>query len=144
LPKPQRIFTHHFSRKAKRTETAHAGSEIPGCGRARSLGLRHCAQTRLRLFGEARENHGDVIAGVFVAGAGNHDAGAIHATIVGWRLQRNCHFRPRRKRSGAAEFNAVFVDDDRAGGENQSSLACFDGDVLLEGTSFNFSRAHTS
>src|SRR4051794_24810841 len=35
-----------------------------------SLRLRHRAQTGLGLFGEARENHGDMIAGVFIAGAG--------------------------------------------------------------------------
>ena len=107
-------------------------------------GLRHRAQAGLRLLGEAGEDHGDVVAGVLVAGAGNHHAVAIDAAVIGRRLQRYGHLRPRRKRSGAAELNAAFVDDDRAGGENQSSLACFDGDVLLEGTSFNFSRAHTS
>ena len=107
------------------------------------LSLHHRAQTRLRLFGEAGENHGDMIAGMLVAGAGDHNAIAIHAAIVGGRLQRESHLGPRRERSGAAKFNSVFVNDDRAGGENQSSLRGLDGDVLLE-TKFNFSRAHTS
>ena len=107
------------------------------------LSLHHRAQTRLRLFGEAGENHGDMIAGMLVAGAGDDNAIAIHAAIVGGRLQRKSHLGPRRERSRAAKFNAVFVNDDRAGGENQSALACFDRDVLLEGTRFNFSRAHT-
>ena len=107
------------------------------------LRLRHRAQASLRLFGEAGENHGDMIAGMLVAGAGDDNAIAIHAAIVGGRLQRKSHLGPRRERSRAAKFNAVFVNDDRAGGENQSSLRGLDGDVLLE-TKFNFSRAHTS
>jgi hypothetical protein len=123
---------------------AFAGSEIARGQDRTSSGLRHGAQAGSRLLGKARENHRDVIAGMLVAGAGNHDAVAIDAAIVGGRLQREGHFRPRRERSGTAEFDAAFVDDDRAGGENQSSLAGFDGDVLLEGTRFNFSRAHTS
>ena len=94
------------------------------------------------MFGEAGENHGDVIAGVFVAGAGDHDAVAIDLAVVSRGLQRDGHFRPGRKRRGAAELDSVFVDDDRAGRENQPRLSRFDGDVL-EGSRFNFSRAHT-
>jgi hypothetical protein len=114
------------------------------CGRSTNFRPNHRAQTRLGLFGEAGENHGDVIAGVLIAGAGDDDAVAIDATVAGGRLHREGHFRPRRKCRGAAEFNAVFVDDDRAGRKNQARLPGFDGDMLLEGPGFNFSRTHTA
>jgi hypothetical protein len=107
------------------------------------LSLRHRAQTSLRLFGEAGENHGDVITGMFVAGARDYHSGAIDFAVVFGGLQSDRHFRPRRKRRGAAEFDSAFVDDDRAGRENQPRLSRFDGDMLLEGSGFNFSRAHT-
>ena len=105
--------------------------------------MSHRAQTGLCLFGEAGENHGDMIAGVLVASAGNHDTGAVNPVVIARRLQGERHFRPRRKCRGAAKFDAVFVDDDGTGRENQTRLPRFDRDVLLEGTGFNFSSAHT-
>lgn len=71
----------------------------------------HGTQTSLGLFGEAGENHGDMITGVFVAGAGDDHAVAIHFAVILGRLQSKSHFRPRRKRRGAAELDAAFVDD---------------------------------
>ena len=79
------------------------------CDRS-DLRMRHRAQPRLRLFGHAGEDHGDVIAEVLAAGARDDDAGAIDAAVVGRRLQRDGHFRPRRKRGGAAELNAVLMN----------------------------------
>ena len=80
---------------------------------------------------------------MLVAGARNHDAVAINFAVVPGRLQRDGHFRPGGERRGAAELDSAFVDDDRAGREDQPRLSRFDGDMLLEGTGFNFSRAHT-
>lgn len=38
-------------------------------------------QLRLRLFGEIREDHRDVVTCVLAAGAGNYDAGAMEAPL---------------------------------------------------------------
>ena len=73
----------------------------------------HQAQTSLRLFGEAGENHGDVIAGVFVAGAGYDDAVALDFAVVAPRLQFEGHLRPGGEGHGAAKFNAALVEDHR-------------------------------
>lgn len=50
------------------------------------IGLRHGRQLRLRLLREAREHHRDVVAGMFVAGAGHNDARAMERAAVAWRL----------------------------------------------------------
>ena len=49
-------------------------------------GLRHRAQTGLRLFGNVREHHRNMIAGVLVARAGNHHAGAMDLAVIARRL----------------------------------------------------------
>lgn len=81
---------------------------------------------------------------MLIAGAGDDDAVAVEAAVIAGRLEREGHFRPRSKGSGTAKFDAVFVEDDRAGGQRQASLSRFNGDVLLERTGFNFSCTHTS
>src|SRR5208282_4402571 len=77
---------------------------------------RHGVQARLSLFGQAREDHRDVIAGMFVAGTGDDDPGALEPAVVARRLQRHGHFRPGVERRGAAKFDAVSVDHDGFGG----------------------------
>ena len=64
--------------------------------RKRSTNLRpgHRAQTGLRLFGEAGEDHGDVISGVLVSGAGNDDSVAVQFARALRRLQGESHFGP--------------------------------------------------
>src|SRR5947199_186528 len=48
---------------------------------------------------------------VAAAGAGDHHAIAVDAAIAPRRLQCHDHFRPGRKRRGAAKFYAVFGND---------------------------------
>ena len=106
--------------------------------------LRDGMQTGFRLFGHSSENHRDVVARVLVTRARDHDTVAIDFPIVARRLQGQCHFCPRRKCRGTAKFNTVFVDDYRPWRKNQTRLARFYGDVLLERSGFNFSGTHTS
>ena len=95
------------------------------------LGMRHRIEPRLRISGQARENHRDVVAGVFVAGAGDDDAGTIQLAAVARRLQGNGHFGPFMERRRAAKFDAVFVDDHVVGGQFQPGLPVFDCDLLV-------------
>ena len=65
----------------------------------------------MRLSGEAREDHGDVIAGVLVAGAGNHHAVAVDLAAVFRRAKRQGHFCPRREGRGTSKFDSVPMED---------------------------------
>ena len=88
------------------------------------------AQTRLGLFGQVGEHHGDVVTGMFVAGTGNDHARAIHFAVPARRLQGESHLGPCRKTGHAAELDPIFVDDDRIRCEGKAGLPRFDGDVL--------------
>ena len=104
--------------------------------------LRNGVKARLRALGHAGEYHRDLVTGVLVARAGNNHAAAIDPAIVHRRLEGHRHLGPRGKGRGAAEFDAILVDDDRAGGEVQPGLARLDGDLLQRAGIFNASRAH--
>ena len=80
---------------------------------ARSEG--ECVQPRLRLLGHRGEDHGDVIARMPVARAGNHDSGTPDLAVIPRGFQRQGHLRPRGKRLGTSKFNAAFVEDDGVG-----------------------------
>ncbi len=82
----------------------------------RAMRIQRC----LRLVGNVREDHGDAVAGVLVAGAGDDNAAALEFVAVLRRLQRHGHFRPFVERRRAAEFNAAFVDGNRVGGKFQT------------------------
>ena len=58
-----------------------------------------------------------MVAGMTIAGAGNDHTIAVHAAILARRLQSHRHFRPWRKRGGAAKFNAMLGNDNRIGRE---------------------------
>ena len=73
--------------------------------------MRHRDQASLRLLGHGGENHGDMITGMFASGAGNDDAGTIDPAVIPRGLQCERHLGPGRKRGGASEFNAAFVND---------------------------------
>ena len=104
---------------------------------------RHRVQASLALFGQAREDHRNMIAGVLVAGAGNHHAGTLKPVVVAWRLQRHGHFRPGIERRGAAKFDAASVYHNGIGRQVQAGLPGFNRDILPPGAAgFNFSRAH--
>ena len=82
------------------------------------LRVGHLGQAGLGLFGDAGEDHRDVITRMLIAGAGNHDSIAMYfATIMG-RLQSHCHLSPWRKGTRATKFYSVFMDDDRFGGQH--------------------------
>ena len=83
----------------------------------------HGVQTRLALPGQAREDHGNVIAGMLIAGAGDDDARALDAAVVARGIQFHGHFGPGAERRWAAKFDAAFVNDDRFGGQIQTGLA---------------------
>ena len=61
---------------------------------------------------EAGENHGDVIAGVLAAGAGDDDAVAVDGAVTSRGLKGQSHFCPGRERGGTAEFDSAFVNKD--------------------------------
>ena len=100
------------------------------------------AQARLRVFGQAGENHRDVITCVLAARAGYDHAGAVEPTAVAWRSECHRHLRPGREGRGAAKFYAVFMDDDRVGRKGQAGLPHFDGDLLQRPGALNCSSAH--
>ena len=77
------------------------------------LRVRHLAQAGLRLLGQAGENHGNMIAGMLIAGAGNDDPITMDSTFFTRRLQHQCHLRPGRKGRGTAKFDAIFVNNHR-------------------------------
>ena len=104
----------------------------------------HAFQTGLGLAGQAGENEGDVETGVFVALAGNDDAGAIEFAAIARRLEGNGHFRPGMEGRGAAKFDPAFVDDHLVGGKFQPGLAGFHGYGLLKtADSIKFSCTHS-
>lgn len=47
----------------------------------------HLAEARLGLFGKAGEHHRDVIADMFISGAGNNNAIAMNLPAITWRLK---------------------------------------------------------
>ena len=105
--------------------------------------MRHQAQARFGLFGQARENHRDMIADVFAARAIHHHAGAVDFGRVVGRLQRNRHFHPAGKRGFTAKFNAPLVYDHRTRRKGEPRLPRFHCQVLLKGPGTSkFSRAH--
>ncbi len=55
-----------------------------GKGLLAELRMGHQTQTRFGLAGEAGENHGHMVTGVFVPGAGNNDAVAIYFALISW------------------------------------------------------------
>ena len=52
-----------------------------------SLRVRHRAEARLGLLGEACQYHGNVIPRVLVSSAGDHDAGTMESAPVAGRLE---------------------------------------------------------
>ena len=75
------------------------------------IGMRHGIEMGLGLFGQAGEHHRDIVAAVFVAGAGDDDAGAMQLFAVAGGLERNRHLRPFLERRRTAEFDSVLMDD---------------------------------
>ena len=124
------------STKQAGRESIREYPKIDGLGSRQSTraqsGVRHQAQARLRLPGQARENKRNMVAGVFAAGTADDHAAALNPTAVARRLQGDRHFRPRIERRGASEFDAAFVNDDRFGGKLQTGLPAFHSDSLLE------------
>ena len=84
--------------------TKHRDLRQPGEG--------HQAQPCLGLLGQVGQNHGDMVAGVFIPCAGNDNTRAVHFPIV-TRRQSNRHFRPWREGRGGAKLDAIFMNDDR-------------------------------
>ena len=86
---------------------------LPAKGRAGPLPLEigHRAESGLRLLGHRSEDHGNVIARVLVAFAGNHHAGTVDLLAFGRSLEGDRHLCPFGKWRQAAEFDAIFVND---------------------------------
>src|SRR5215469_11970231 len=75
------------------------------------LRKRHGTQPRLSVLGHARKDHGDMIAGVLAARAGNDHARAMNLAPVPGGLERHGHFGPCRERVSTAKFDSVFMKD---------------------------------
>src|ERR1051325_11560772 len=106
-------------------------------------GIRHRVQPRLRRFRESGEDHGNMIAGVFISGAGNDDTGAVELAAIGCQ-QRQCHFSPGRKGSWTTEFDTAFVNHDCVCRKGKARLPRFDCYMLLlkRTVAANISCAH--
>src|ERR1019366_969850 len=103
------------------------------------LGAGNRAQARLRLLGKAGENHRDVITGVLVASAGDHDSRTVDLAAITRGLQGNSHLRPLGEGRRSAKLDAILVDDHRVGGEGQARLPGFDSDFLERTSAFSSS-----
>ncbi len=74
----------------------------------------------LGLAGEIGEKHGDGVALIGIAIAGDDHAGAIDFLALAGPLQAEGHLRPGTEGFFAAEFDAVFADANRIGRQGQA------------------------
>jgi hypothetical protein len=113
-------------------------------GRLTGGNVGHRAKACLGLFRQASKDHRNVIASVFVAGAGNDHSRTVQPTPVGRRMQRQRHLSPLGKRRGTAKLDSIPVNDDGVGGKGQAGLPRFDRKLLQRISASDFSRAHTA
>jgi len=103
----------------------------------------HGVEACLSLFAYARENHRNMVAGVFVAGTIHHHAGTIDLASILRRLDRHRHRDPLGKSCLGSEFNSTFADYDGFRGKNEICLPRRNGDALFRrADALNFSCAH--
>ena len=100
------------ARSARGPGSSAAGPSLRAGEKLPELRIGHRGQASLRVLGEARKNHGDMIARVFIAGAGNYNAGAMEPAADTRRLQSHRHLRPCREGRGTAKFDTILMDDD--------------------------------
>jgi hypothetical protein len=103
----------------------------------------HDVQLRLRLPGETREEHGNTIAQMLVAGAIDHHAGAMQFAPAR-RQQRHRHFSPGSEGSRAAKFDAAFVHRYPVGAQFELCLPRCQCHRLKRTNASSFSCAHSN
>ena len=82
-----------------------------GIGCLTKLRIGHLAQASLGLAGHIGKDHGDMVAGMFIAGAADDHSVAIHAAIAARGLQGEGHFSPGSEGGRTAEFNSAAMDN---------------------------------
>src|ERR1039458_6058797 len=76
-----------------------------------------------------------MIAGMFVAGAGDHDSRTVDFAAVTRRLQSHSHLRPLGEGRCTAKLYAILVEDHRVGERDRrvcraSTVTCWNEPVL--------------
>src|ERR1017187_1515292 len=108
IPSPNHLLTP-ISRLALRGRVPRSppGSRLPEWRVGKHV------EACLGLLGKAGEYHRDVIAGVPAPRARDDDSRAMHPAAVPGRLQGQRHLRPLGEGCGAAELDAILVDNHR-------------------------------